>query len=106
MLWCMPHRSSGRDETATRHFIEAFALALTAAGMQRTGARVFAALLSSEAASLTAREVAETVQVSPAAVSGAVRYLENGGRTTRRRHPGRRVDDCERRGDFWYAAAP
>src|SRR5699024_11218524 len=38
----------------------------------------------------------------PAAVSGAVRYLEHVRLTARRRHPGSRVDHFELRGDFWY----
>ena len=38
-------------------------------------ARVFAALLIAPDARLTAAELAERLQVSPAAISGAVRYL-------------------------------
>ena len=53
-------------EPAVRSFIERFALVLAAAGMQRMAARAFAALLVSEDGSLTAREFAELLQVSPA----------------------------------------
>src|SRR5674476_1196214 len=62
--------------TELRQFIEDFALVLTDAGMQRMGARAFGALLSSESGTLTAREIAGVLDVSPAAVSGAVKYLE------------------------------
>ena len=43
--------------------------------MQRMPARVFAALLASDDGALTSAELGEQLQVSPAAVSGAVRYL-------------------------------
>ena len=75
-------------EPAVRSFIERFALVLAAAGMQRMAARAFAALLVSEDGSLTAQEFAELLQVSPAAVSGSVRYLENARMVRRARRPG------------------
>ena len=65
----------GRDEEAVRRFIERFALDLAEAGMARMPARVFAALLADDDGRLTAAELAELLQVSPAAISGAVRYL-------------------------------
>lgn len=92
----------GRDERAVAKFVETFGLVLTDAGMQRTAARAFSALLVSESGNLTAREIAEAVQVSPAAVSGAVRYLEHAGLIRREREPGRRVDHFVIGDDFWY----
>lgn len=72
------------------------------AGMQRTAARAFVALLASESGNLTARQIADTLQISPAAVSGAVRYLENAGLARREREPGKRVDHFVLGDDFWY----
>ena len=64
-----------RDDEAVSRFVERFAADLVEAGMQRMAARVFAALLASDAGALTSAELAEQLQISPAAVSGAMRYL-------------------------------
>jgi ABC-2 type transport system ATP-binding protein len=64
-----------RDEAAVRRFIEGFAAALADGGVPRMPARVFAALLATDSGRLTAAELGERLQVSPAAISGAVRYL-------------------------------
>jgi DNA-binding transcriptional regulator GbsR (MarR family) len=92
------------SDAAIRSFIERFALVLAAAGMQRMAARAFAALLVSEDGSLTAREFAELLQVSPAAVSGSVRYLENARMARRARRPGERTDHWTLGGESWYEA--
>lgn len=85
-------------------FVERLALVLANAGMQRTSARAFAALLASEHGRLTAKEIGDTLQVSPAAVSGAVRYLEHARLVRRRREPGQRADHFELGDGFWYEA--
>lgn len=95
-------RSSERDEDEVRRFVESFGLVMTNAGMQRTAGRTFAALLASVEGRLTARELAETLQISPAAVSGAVRYLEQMGMVQREREPGRRADHYTLGDDPWY----
>jgi DNA-binding transcriptional regulator GbsR (MarR family) len=89
---------------ATSAFIEEFALSLTAAGMQRMAARVFAALLSADDGALTARQLADVLRVSPAAVSGAMRYLEQARMARRIRRPGERVDHYTLAGEgvAWY----
>ena len=83
-------------------FIEGFALSLTEAGMQRMAARMFGALLAAESGSLTAREIAERLGVSPAAVSGAVNYLTQTKMVTRIREPGERVDRYSVGDDNWF----
>src|SRR6185437_48751 len=57
-----------------REFIERFALDLTESGMPRMPSRVFACVLAEDRGWLTAGEIADRLQVSPAAVSGALRY--------------------------------
>lgn len=94
----------GRDEAGLAMFVESLGLVLTNAGMQRTAARTFAALLASERGRLTAREISETLTVSPAAVSGAVRYLEHARLVRRGREPGQRADHFVLGDDFWYEA--
>ena len=99
-----PMPDEGRSNTDIRHFIERFALVLAAAGMQRMAARAFAALLVSESGTLTAKEFADLLQVSPAAVSSSVRYLENARMARRARRPGERTDHWTLGGDTWYEA--
>ncbi|PZF82862.1 MarR family transcriptional regulator [Jiangella anatolica] len=60
--------------------------------MQRMPARVFAYVLASDAQTHTAAELAEGLQVSPAAISGAVRLLVDMSMLVRDRAPGDRVD--------------
>jgi DNA-binding transcriptional regulator GbsR (MarR family) len=79
-----------RDEKAVGRFVEDLASALTEMGVPRMPARVFAALLTTDAGRLTAAEVAASLQVSPAAVSGAVRYLTQIGMVRRESEPGTR----------------
>lgn len=80
------------DEAAVRRFAEQFGLILSEIGMPRMPARVFAFVLADDAESYTASELAEGVQVSPAAISGAVRMLVQAGLLGREREPGSRVD--------------
>jgi DNA-binding transcriptional regulator GbsR (MarR family) len=93
----------GRDEAAVMRFVERFALTFSEAGVPRMPARVFSALLVSDDGRLTAAELAETLKVSPAAVSGAVRYLTQVGLVAREREPGARRDHYRvHGGDTWY----
>jgi DNA-binding transcriptional regulator GbsR (MarR family) len=64
-----------RDDQAVLRFIERFSSVFTESGMPRMPSRVFVALLASDAGELTAAELADLLRVSPAAISGAVRYL-------------------------------
>lgn len=93
-----------RDPEAVRLFVERFASALVDAGLQRMDARVFAALHGTDSGRLTAAELAERLQVSPAAVSGAVRYLIQFNLIRREREPGSRRDHYVVDTDAWYEA--
>jgi DNA-binding transcriptional regulator GbsR (MarR family) len=95
--------SDGRDEEAVMRFIERFALTFSEAGVPRMPARVFVALLVSDDGRRTAAELAETLKVSPAAVSNAVRYLQQVRLVAREREPGERRDHYRvYSGDTWY----
>jgi DNA-binding transcriptional regulator GbsR (MarR family) len=91
-----------RDDAAVLRFIERFALDLAASGMPRMPARVFAGLLSTDSGSLTAGELADLLLVSPASVSGAVRYLEQLALVVRERQPGLRRDHYRVDQDVWH----
>lgn len=88
----------GQHEQAVRQFIERFAAVLAQAGIPLMPARVFVALLTADAPRLTADDIAGILQVSPAAVSGAVRYLLPLGLVGRETEPGSRR--------YWYRMPP
>jgi DNA-binding GntR family transcriptional regulator len=82
-------------------FVEDFALALSQLGFPRMPARVLSLAIAAPEESLTAREIAERLGVSAAAVSGAVRYLGTVNLIRRFRTPGERVDRFGLGDDVW-----
>lgn len=92
----------GRDETAVSQFVERFSSVLVEAGWPRMPARAFVTLLASETAALTAADLAERLRVSPAAISGAVRFLLQLDLVSRDREPGSRRDLFRVDDDVWY----
>ena len=99
----MPDGSAARTEPNDLMFgyIERFASVLVAAGIPPMPARVFVALLVTDSGRLTAAELAGLLQVSPAAVSGAVRYLVQLGLAHKERVPGSRRDYYRMPDDVW-----
>jgi len=93
---------TGRDEEAVARFVERFALQWAEAGFPRMAARVFIALLVTDSGQRTATELAAQLQVSPAAISGAVRYLSQIGLAVRERDPGERRDHYRVSDDMWF----
>jgi DNA-binding transcriptional regulator GbsR (MarR family) len=83
-------------------FVERFALLLVEGGMPRMPARVFACILADDEGALTAAELASRLRVSPAAISGAVRYLTQTGLVVKAREPGARRDHYRVGEDPWY----
>jgi DNA-binding transcriptional regulator GbsR (MarR family) len=94
-----------RDSEGVSRFVETFAAGLVEAGFPRMPARVFVALLATDSGRLTAAELAETLRASPAAISGAVRFLIQLNLVTREREPGSRRDHYRVHDDSWYEAA-
>jgi len=90
-----------RNDEAVRRFVEDFASALTEMGVPRMPARVFVALLTSDSGRLTAAELAARLRASPAAMSGAVRYLIQTGLVRREREPGSRRHYYRVPDDVW-----
>jgi DNA-binding transcriptional regulator GbsR (MarR family) len=82
-------------------YIERFSAVLVAAGFPPMPARVFVALLIPDSGRLTAAELAGVLRVSPAAVSGAVRYLIQLGLVHKERVPGSRRDYYRMPGNVW-----
>jgi DNA-binding transcriptional regulator GbsR (MarR family) len=91
-----------RDEPAVTDFIERFAAVLIEAGFPRMAARAFVAILASESGRLTAAQLADRLQASPAAISGAVRFLIQLNLATRLREPRSRRDYYVVDDDVWF----
>jgi DNA-binding transcriptional regulator GbsR (MarR family) len=94
-----------RDPETVARFIEQFAAMLVESGFPRMPARVFVALLASDSGRRSAAELSELLQISPAGVSGAVRYLAQLSLIVREREPGSRRDLYRVYDDAWYEAS-
>ncbi|GAA1571865.1 MarR family transcriptional regulator [Kribbella sancticallisti] len=84
-------------------FVERFAGVLVNSGVPSMSARVMARMLVSPTGTMTAAELAESLQISQPAVSGAVRQLLQVSFITRERHPGSRKDHYRIREDVFAA---
>jgi len=93
-----------RDGRAVHRFIESFASALVDAGMPQMPSLVFAALLATDTDGLTANDLADQLQVSRPAISGAVNYLAQVGLIARERQPGARSRRYVLKNPTWYEA--
>jgi predicted transcriptional regulator len=91
-----------RDEAAMRNFVEQMARTLADWGLPRMAARVLFVMMSADERSLTASELAERLEVSPAAISGAVRYLIQINMVAREPVAGSRRDRYRLVDDSWY----
>lgn len=96
-----PSAAHGRDAEAVREYEETLTTVFIATGTPRMMARVMACLTLTDSGSLTAAELAQRLQVSPASISKAITFLEGQGLVRREREEGRRerygVDD-----DIWH----
>ncbi|MFF7969671.1 helix-turn-helix domain-containing protein [Streptomyces sp. NPDC007903] len=82
-----PH---GRDAEAMAEYEETFATVLMASGLTKMSARVLTCLFTTDAGSLTASQLAQRLQVSPASVSKAIAFLESQSLVRRERDERRR----------------
>jgi DNA-binding transcriptional ArsR family regulator len=93
----------GRDTAAVREYEENLTTALMASGLPKMMARVLVCLYTTDTGSLTASELVQRLNVSPASISKAISFLEGQGLVRRERDERRReryvVDD-----DVWYQA--
>ena len=94
-------QAHGRDAEAVRDYEEMFTTVVMQAGLPKMMSRVLVCLYTTDAGSLTAAELVQRLQVSPASISKAVTYLERLELVRRERDERRReryaVDD-----DVWY----
>jgi DNA-binding transcriptional regulator GbsR (MarR family) len=94
-----------RDPDQVRAFVEHLALVFTDWGFPRMPSRVLITLMAADEEALTAAELADRLDVSPAAISGAVRYLIHIGMLQRVPTPGSRRDRYRLPLDPWYESA-
>ncbi|GGM11456.1 helix-turn-helix domain-containing protein [Dactylosporangium sucinum] len=94
-------QSDGRDPDAVREYEEVFTTLLMQQGLPKMMARALTCLFTSDAGSLTAAELVQRLQVSPASISKAMAFLESQGLIRRERDDRRReryaVDN-----NVWY----
>ncbi|MFF4268682.1 helix-turn-helix domain-containing protein [Streptomyces sp. NPDC001536] len=96
-----PEQAYGRDAEAVREYEETFTTVMMGSGMPTMMSRVMACITLTDTGSLTAAELVQRLNVSPASVSKAITFLESQGMVRRERDERRReryvVDD-----DIWY----
>jgi DNA-binding transcriptional regulator YhcF (GntR family) len=96
-----PAPARGRDPEAVREYEETFTTLLMQSGLPKMMARALTCLYTSDEGVLTAPELVQRLQVSPASISKAMAFLESQGLIRRERDERRRdryfVDD-----DVWY----
>lgn len=96
----LPH---GRDAEAVREYEETLTTVFMQSGLPKMMGRVLACLYTTDSGSLTASELVQRLQVSPASISKAITSLESLDLARRERDERRReryvVDD-----DLWYQA--
>lgn len=96
-----PAQADGRDAEALREYEEVFTTLLMQQGLPKMMSRVLVCLYTADSGSLTASELVQKLQVSPASISKAITFLESQGLARRERDERRReryvVDN-----DVWY----
>ena len=94
-------QAHGRHAEAVREYEELLTTVLLQSGLPKMMARLLACLYTTDAGSLTASELVQRLQVSPASISKAIAFLEGLDLVRRERDERRRqryvVDD-----DLWY----
>ena len=84
--------------------MERMASALHQAGLARVPSLVFSALIIDDDGRMTSAELTEALHLSPASISGAVRYLEQIGMMRRERERGSRRDVYVVEEEAWHTA--
>lgn len=97
-------RAGRRDEAQVSHVVEQFAAFFESYGFPRMSGRIITALMVAEGRGLTAAELAENLQVSPAAISSSLKYPLAMGLVQRVAVPGQRRDVYLLPDDAWYVA--
>lgn len=84
--------TTDEDRRTLLEVVENLGLIMSESGLPRMPSRVFAYVLADDAEVYTAGDLSQGLAVSPAAISGAVRYLVQVGLLAKQRLPGERRD--------------
>lgn len=95
-------QAHGRDAAAVADFEETLTTVLMASGLTRMTARVLTCVFTTDAGSVTAADLVQRLQVSPASVSKAITFLEGQGLVRRERDEGGRRERYVADNDVWY----
>ncbi len=98
----MPRSQPRPTAESAARFIERFALALTEVGFPRMPARVLVATMCAEGHTVTAGQLAKRLDASPAAMSGALRYLVQVDLLQREAVPSSRSQHYRVPDNAWY----
>ncbi|AJC53706.1 hypothetical protein GZL_01104 [Streptomyces sp. 769] len=94
----------GRDAEAVRDYQEALTTVYMVSGLPKMMARVLGCLYTTDTGSLTASELAQRLQVSPASISKAITFLESQDLVRRERDERHRRERYVVDDDLWYQA--
>ncbi|MCB5163829.1 helix-turn-helix domain-containing protein [Streptomyces bambusae] len=92
----------GRDPRAVEEFTEFFTTLLERQGLPRMAARVLVCLYVTDDGTLTASDLVQRLQVSPASVSHAIGFLEQQAMVKRERTPGGRRERYVMDDEIWF----
>jgi DNA-binding transcriptional regulator GbsR (MarR family) len=98
-----PSQPYGRDPEAVREYEETFTTVLIQSGLPKMMSRVLGCLYTTDSGSLTAAELVQRLQVSPASISKAIAFLE-GRDLIRRERDEHRHERYIVDNDVWYQA--
>ncbi|MEU1852732.1 helix-turn-helix domain-containing protein [Streptomyces sp. NPDC019990] len=98
-----PEQAHGRDPEAVRAYEETLTTVFMQSGMPKMMSRVLVCLYTTDDGTLTASELVQRLQVSPASVSKAITFLESQG-LVRRERDERRRERYVVGEDVWYQA--
>ncbi|MFF2805776.1 MarR family transcriptional regulator [Streptomyces sp. NPDC058000] len=96
--------TDGPERTGARDFEKEFTALLIQTGLPGMASRVLACLYAADTGSRTAAELVQRLQVSPASISSAVRYLDEQELIRRERAPGKRHERYVIDDDVWFRA--
>lgn len=85
-------------------YVERMGAAMADAGLPHLPSRVFAALTADDAGRMTSADLSAALDISPAAVSGAIKFLTQVGFVHRERERGSRRDVYVVDDDAWHGA--
>ncbi|MBS2937804.1 winged helix-turn-helix transcriptional regulator [Nocardioides sp. J2M5] len=91
-------------QSPVEQYVERMGGAMTDAGLPRLPSRVFAALTADDDGRMTSAELSGALGISPAAVSGAIKFLTQVGFVHRERERGTRRDVYVVDDDAWHGA--